>query len=177
MKALYYHQVFRLHLRMYVWYIQLAVQTHKYRKCDHKLVRWATRLQICGNTIIGGQHVPCSQLWDGDSCTCGPLPLMSVLYTGGRIRVAGGRLHGDESLNDRTVLSPDEVLPLLRFCHICSVASGTLPTDIRYCHGLPSLGNSGQPGSAGEPLPHFHTQFHSGQGMWTTPVRFSPLIN
>lgn len=31
-------------------------------------------------------------------------------------QVAGGRLHADESLDDRTTLSPDEVLRLLRFC-------------------------------------------------------------
>ena len=30
-------------------------------------------------------------------------------------QVAGGRLHADESLDDRTTLSPDEVLKLLRF--------------------------------------------------------------
>ena len=56
-------------------------------------------------------------------------------------RVAGTHLQSDESLEDRTLLSPDQILTLLRFClnatYLYSLPREFLPTNIWDCYGVP----------------------------------------
>ena len=67
-------------------------------------------------------------------------------------KVARERLTADQSLADRTALSPDEVVSLLEFClggHVSVLQRGDVPAGLWHSHGVTSLCHSGQPGDGG----------------------------